>query len=351
MNILVTGAEGYIGSVLTRFLVRSGFDVTGLDTGYFADRSLYPAASIPVVDRDIRQVTPEDLAGADAIVHLAELSNDPLGQIRPEVTRDINHQGSIRLARLAKEAGIRKFVYASSCSVYGVGLEPVVDESSPVNPLTEYAKCKITTERELLEMAGADFSPTILRNATVYGPSPRMRFDTVLNNLTGLGWTQGRIVIASDGTPWRPLIHVLDVCRGITRVLESDDVAVHARIYNLGETSENYRVRELAACVSAHLPGCDTVIEGRDRDNRSYRVRFDRIREDLGFTCTKTISDGVTELIDLFREISLTAEEFGFRSYTRMRQIEHLLDKGQLDAHFYWRQHHGMMGSAPDAST
>src|SRR5581483_869636 len=291
MKVLVTGTEGYIGARLAPWLTARGHDVVGLDTGYYRDGTLYldpiSLAQLPrTVLKDLRTVTPEDFEGFDAVVHLAELSNDPLGQNRPEITFNINHEGSVRIARAAQRAGVRRFIYASSCSVYGIGSADFVDETSPVNPQTAYAKCKTLVERDLRPMASRDFGVVFLRNATAYGASPRMRFDIVLNNLCGWAWTTKKIAMTSDGTPWRPLVHVLDICTAIACALEAPRGAIHNQIFNVGHNADNYRVREIAEIVGAAFPGCEVTMGPSGGDNRSYRVTFDKIHRQLpGFAC------------------------------------------------------------------
>lgn len=340
MKVLVTGAEGYIGSVLVPFLVEKGHDVTGLDTDFYTERSLYDSGtqSWRTVRKDIRRVTTGDLRGFDAMVHLAELSNDPLGQLNPKITYQINHEGSVRLAGLCKEVGVRQFVYTSSCSVYGIGTgDDVKTEGSPLNPQTAYAECKVRVENDVSKLADDHFSPTFLRNATAYGPAPRMRFDIVLNNLCGWAWTAKQIRMTSDGTPWRPLVHVLDVCEAISCVL-GVPAKVHNQVLNVGDTKENYRVREIAQIVARVFPGCEVSLGAGDKDNRSYRVSFDRIRQVLPeFRCRRTAADGAAELRALFDKIGLTREIFEFRTFTRLKQLQHLISTQRLDKDLFWK--------------
>jgi len=341
MRVLVTGAEGYIGAQLGPLLLERGHEVMGLDTGFFRDGWFYSPKSArfpPCVTKDVRRIGEEDLGGFDALVHMAELSNDPLGQLSPAVTYEINHMGTVELARKCKKAGIPRFVYTSSCSVYGAGSNEYKTEESEPNPQTVYAKCKVLVERDLSGMADDDFSPTILRNATAYGPSPRMRFDLVLNNLCGWAWTTKQIRMTSDGTPWRPLVHVLDICEAIACSLEAPREAVHNQIFNVGDNKENYRIKEIAQIVSRAFPGCELTM-GTDRsDTRSYRVSFDKISARLpGFRCRRSASIGAAELRDLFERIGMPRETFECRAFTRLRQLEFLVEKGQIDGHFYWR--------------
>lgn len=283
MKVLVTGTEGYLGSLLPQILIQRGHEVIGVDTGYYKVGWLYNGTDVTAktLNKDIRHITAEDLEGVEAIVHMAELSNDPTGQLSPNITYDINHKGSIRLATLAKTAGVRRFVYMSSCSVYGVATEGDVTEETPVNPQTAYADCKTLVERDVMTMASDSFSPTFLRNATAYGASPRMRFDIVLNNLAGLAWTTKEIKMTSDGTPWRPLVHALDICKAIVCTLEAPRDIVHNQIFNVGDTSNNYQVKEIAEIVAQIFKGCQLSFGQNGADNRSYRVSFEKINKIL----------------------------------------------------------------------
>ena len=288
MKILVTGTEGYLGSLLPPLLIAKGHKVIGVDTGFYKVGWLYNGTEITVktLNKDIRNINPEDLEGVDAIVHKAELSNDPTGQLAPHITYDINHLGSVRLANLAKTMGVRRFVYMSSCSVYGIATDGDVTEESPVNPQTAYAECKTLVERDIKLLADDDFSPTFMRNATAFGASPRMRFDIVLNNLAGLAWTTKEIKMTSDGTPWRPLVHALDICKAIVCVLEAPRDIIHNQVFNVGDTQNNYRVREIAQIIAATFPNCKLTFGNNGADNRSYRVSFEKINTILpGFKC------------------------------------------------------------------
>lgn len=341
MKVLVTGIDGYIGTHLAPLLIKRKHEVVGLDTGFFRDGSLYDPEEVkfpPCINKDVRQVEKEDLTGFDAVVHMAELSNDPLGQLSPNVTYDINHLGSVGLARKCKTAGVSRFVYTSSCSVYGVGSGDYKTEETKPNPQTAYSECKVLVERDLYEMADDDFSPTILRNATAYGPSPRMRFDLVLNNLSGRAWTTGQIRMTSDGTPWRPLVHVLDICEAIACSLEAPRQAVHNEIFNVGDNKENYQVGDIAEIVSRAFPGCEITTGTDHSDNRSYRVSFNKIRSMLpGFRCRRDALRGAIELRELFERIKMAAETFEFRAFTRLRQLEYLINTQRIDDQFFWR--------------
>lgn len=340
MKVLVTGTDGYIGSVLGPHLIEHGHDVTGLDTGFYRSGWLYntPGNQFPsYINKDLRDIDADDLKGYDAVVHLAELSNDPLGKLNPEITFKINHQGSVRLARLCKEAGIKRFVYASSCSVYGEGSDEYKTEESQVNPQTAYAECKTRVERDVTALADDNFSPAFLRNATAYGPSPRMRFDIVLNNLSGLAWTTGVIEMISDGMPWRPLVHVKDISKAFRCAIEAPREAVHGQIFNVGDTRENFRVREIAEIVGNAFPGCKTTFGDSGGDNRSYRVSFDKINSKLpGFSCDYTAQKGAAELYEIYTKIDMKSEVFEGKPYTRLKQLKYLLDSQQLSEDLYW---------------
>jgi nucleoside-diphosphate-sugar epimerase len=340
MRILLTGIDGYLGAVMGPHLVARGHDVLGLDSGYYRDGLLYAPDTdpVPTMTKDTRHVTVDDLRGFDAVVHLAELSNDPIGQHRPEVTHAINGAGSEALARRAKEAGVRRFVYSSSCSVYGAGGTEWKTEESPTEPLTAYAECKLRTERVLAALADGTFSPTAMRNATAYGASPRMRFDIVLNQFAGLAWTTRQIVMVSDGTPWRPLVHALDIAEAFACVLESPVDAVHNQIFNVGSNDENYRVRQLAEIVAAAFPGTTATFGPPSADGRSYRVSFDKIARHVpAFRCRHTAATGAAELRAVFERIGMTPALFGFRAFTRLRQLQYLLETGQMDENFFMR--------------
>jgi nucleoside-diphosphate-sugar epimerase len=339
MKILVTGTEGYLGSLLPPLLIAKGHKVIGVDTGFYKVGWLYNGTEVTVktLNKDIRNITPEDLAGVDAIVHKAELSNDPTGQLAPHITYDINHLGSVRLANLAKTMGVRRFVYMSSCSVYGIATDGDVTEESPVNPQTAYAECKTLVERDIKLLADDDFSPTFMRNATAFGASPRMRFDIVLNNLAGLAWTTKEIKMTSDGTPWRPLVHALDICKAIVCVLEAPRDIIHNQVFNVGDTQNNYRVREIAQIIAATFPDCKLTFGNNGADNRSYRVSFEKINTILpGFKCDWNAERGAQQLLNLFQQIDMTEDTFLFRGFTRLKQLEYLIRTQQLDHNFFW---------------
>ena len=341
MKILVTGTEGYLGSLLPPLLLEKGHEVIGVDTGYYKVGWLYNGTTVTAktLNKDIRDITKEDLQGVEAIVHMAELSNDPTGQLAPNITYEINHKGSIRLAELAKSAGVRRFVYMSSCSVYGVATEGEITEESPVNPQTAYAECKTLVERDVKLMADENFSPSFMRNATAFGASPRMRFDIVLNNLAGLAWTTKEIKMTSDGTPWRPLVHALDICKAIVCTLEAPHDIIHNQIFNVGDTANNYQVKEIAEIIASIFEGCKLSFGDSGSDNRSYRVSFEKINTKLpGFKCDWNAQLGAQQLYDLFNQIDMTKEMFQFRGFTRLKQLEHLIRTQQIDQNFFWNK-------------
>jgi len=343
VRVFVTGVNGYIGAVLAPYLLERGMTLVGLDTGYYRDGWLYSdnrhqPATPHTLNKDLRAATAADLAECTGVVHLAELSNDPLGENNPEVTHQINHLGSVALAQQAVAAGIERFVYTSSCSVYGAGTGEFLDEDSPVNPQTAYARCKVLVERDLLAMAGPGFTPVLLRNATAFGPSPRMRFDIVINDLCALAWTTRKVAMTSDGSPWRPVVHVEDICEAIYRSLIAPADAVIGKTFNVGQTAENYRVRELAQIVAEEFPGCVVSLGSASGDNRSYRVNFDRIHRELpGFRCRYSARAGVQQLRRLFEHIQMAPESYQFRAFTRLKQLKYLQATNQIDGDFYWR--------------
>jgi nucleoside-diphosphate-sugar epimerase len=341
MKVLVTGAEGYIGVWLGPWLQQRGHWVVGLDTGFYRDGWLYEpqlGTSLTCLHKDLRHITADDLGGFEAVVHLAELSNDPLGQHNPRVTYEINHRGSVDLAETCKRVGIERFVYTSSCSVYGVGADAVQTEESPTNPQTAYAHCKVLVERDVAKLADPGFSPTFLRNATAYGPSPRMRFDLVLNNLAGLAWTRKEIRMTSDGTPWRPLVHIFDICEAIACCLEAPREVIHNQVFNVGSNEANYQVRDIAQVVAAVFPDCTLTFGSNNGDNRSYRVAFDKIHAKLpGFRCHQDAWTGARQLREVFERTSMTREVFEYRAFTRLNQLKYLIETGQIDGDFFWK--------------
>lgn len=340
MKVLVTGTEGYLGCLFAPLLLEQGYEVLAVDTGYYKSGWLYHGTTLTAqtLNKDIRHITVEDLRGIDAIVHMAELSNDPTGQLAPTITYDINHKGSVRLAQLAQQAGIQRFVYMSSCSVYGVATTDDVTETTPVNPQTAYAECKALVERDVSQMASDRFSPTFMRNATAFGASPRMRFDIVLNNLAGLAWTTKEIKMTSDGTPWRPLVHALDIAKALLCVLEAPRDIIHNQVFNVGDTGNNYQVKDIAEIVADVFTGCTVSFGQKGSDNRSYRVSFEKINTQLpGFKCEWDARRGAQQLFKIFAQIDLTPNEFEHRGFTRLKQLEYLIRTQQIDQDFFWR--------------
>jgi len=348
-RVLVTGIDGYIGAVLGPRLLEKGFDVVGIDCGFYRDGWLYndPRPRPLTLTKDIRRITREDVEGFDAVVHLAELSNDPLGELSERTTYGINHLGSVSLARVCKEAGVARFVYTSSCSVYGAaddGLERT--EASHPNPQTAYARCKVLVEQDVGSLADSRFSPIFLRNATAFGASPRMRFDIVLNNLAGFAWTEKEIRMTSDGTPWRPLVHVEDICQAINLALDAPREAVHNQIFNVGDDEQNYRIGEIATIVGRAFDGCTIAFGRPGGDNRSYRTSFGKIRRHLPeFRCSWSADLGAHQLRELFEGIQMTNEVFSSRAFTRLRQLTHLISTQQIDTDFYWRHFESYRGN------
>lgn len=337
MKVLLTGIEGYIGIQLGQFLLQSKHDVVGFDTGFYTSMLYDDIRKSPrIIHKDTRNITEEDLRGYDAIVHLAELSNDPLGQIDPDITYEINHFATVAMAKKAKKVGVQKFIYFSSCSVYGAS-DKIMSETSPVNPLTVYAKCKVINEQALSKLADDSFSPVILRNATAYGPSPRMRFDLAINNLCGLAWTTSKIAMESDGNPWRPFVHVLDICEAVVCVLAAQRKDVHNEIFNVGDTKGNYQIKEIAKIISEELPKCKITLNKQGVDKRNYRVNFEKINSKLlDFSCKRTVRFGVKELFDLFKRINLKKKTFQSKDFTRLKQIEYLKDSKQINDDLVW---------------
>jgi len=341
MKILLTGHLGYIGSVMGPMLERAGHVVMGIDAGYFAHCTFDNPTLVPGIQADVRESALAFLRGSDAVVHLAALSNDPLGNLNTDLTYAINHRASVRLAEEAKRAGVQRFVFASSCSLYGVAADAILDESAPFHPITPYGDSKVAVERDVAALADERFSPTFMRNATAYGVSPRLRADVVVNNLVGHAFTTGEVLIQSDGTPWRPLVHVEDFCRAFLAVLAAPRDTVHNQAFNVGRTSENYRVRDLADLVQALVPGSRVrYADAVGPDPRSYRVDCSKLEQTLpDYRPTWTVERGIRELRDAFTRRGLTKSEFLGDRYLRINQIQRLQRTGRLSADLRWLSH------------
>jgi len=341
MRVLVTGNLGYVGSVMTPMLAERGHEVIGHDTGYFRDCLLYPPSGTHLAAQhfgDIRELDPALLDGVDAIVHLAALSNDPMGELDPGLTQKINTDATRRLATLAKEKRVERFVFASSCSIYGASEETALTEDAPMNPLTAYARSKVDVENLLGEIADDEFSPTFLRNATAYGLSPRPRLDVAVNNLTGWGFATGKVKLLSDGRAWRPMVHVADMGLAVCETLAAPRERVHNLAINVGDEAENYQIRTVAEIVAETIPDTEvTFAEGASADSRTYNVSFARIRSLLpGFRPRWTVRKGVAELVNAFSEHQLTDEMFRSRLFIRLKQLQYLMSENRLDKELRW---------------
>jgi nucleoside-diphosphate-sugar epimerase len=340
MRVLVTGHKGYIGTCLTAMLLSEGHDVAGLDSDLFRDCTFDGAIPvIPETIKDIRSVSRADFNGFDAVIHLAGLSNDPLGDYDPSLTDEINHLASVRAAELAREAGVGRFIFASSCSNYGAAGDQFLTEEAPFNPVTPYGASKVAVERSLSRLASDNFSPVYLRASTAYGVSPRIRFDLVINNLTAWAFTTGRVYLKSDGTPWRPLVHVEDICRAYVAALQAPREAVHNRAFNVGSTTENYRISELAQIVESVVPGCRVEFASdAGPDKRCYRVDCNRIATTLhGFKPQWTARLGVIQLYNVFKRVGLTLDDFEGERFKRISHIKKLVASGLLDQRLQWQ--------------
>ena len=338
MRVLVTGNEGYIGCILVPMLRQAGHEVVGLDTGLFRGCALGPIARPPTIRKDVRDVERKDLEGIDAVIHLAGLANDPLGDLDPPLTYEINHQASVRIAELAKKAGVRRFLYASSCSVYGAAGNELIDEHSPLTPLTPYAKSKALAEEDIRPLIDADFCVIFLRAATAYGVSPYLRFDLALNNLVAWAYATNRVYLKSDGTAWRPFVHVQDIAHAYTVLLEAPRSKVCGEVFNVGATSENYRVRRLAEIVQAGVP--DARIEYAENafpDHRSYRVSCAKLENaGLGFQPKWDAAGGVQEVSRAVEAWKIQTTDFEGPRYNRIAYLRKLLTEGRVGSDLRW---------------
>jgi nucleoside-diphosphate-sugar epimerase len=341
MRVLLTGSDGYIGIRMGHYLLERGHDLTGVDSGFHRVGWLYNSDERrpSIITRDIRNLTERDLDGFEALVHLAELSNDPVGALNQQVTYEINHTGTVQLAEKAKRAGVQRFVHMSSCSVYGASGTHASTEEDPTEPLTAYARCKVLVERDVGWMADDRFSPTFLRNSTAYGASPRQRFDLVVNDLAATAFLFHEIRMTSDGSPWRPFVHILDIAQAVACVLEAPIDSVRGEIFNVGSDEQNYQIRRVAEIMSELVPGCSLSVGDSSGDARNYRADFSKIHGRFpDFRCAWDVERGAKELLDVFSQVGFDETLYRWRGHTRIKQIEHLLQTGQIDDDFFWRR-------------
>lgn len=342
MRVLLTGHHGYIGSVLASMLVQAGYETVGLDTDLYLGSTYgqWTGEDIPSIRKDIRDIDENDLQGFDAVLHLAGLSNDPLGDLDPNLTEEINHQASVRLASLAKNVGVQRFIFSSSCSNYGAAGDHILDEQSSFNPVTPYGTSKVMVEQDVSKLADSKFSPTFLRNATAYGVSTFLRFDLVLNNLVAWAYTTGRIYMKSDGSPWRPIVHIEDISRAFIATLEAPIELIHNQAFNVGQTSENYRVRDIANIVAEVVPDCEvSFAPDAGPDKRNYRVNCDKIQRVLpNFKPQWNARRGAEELYQSFKQYGLKLEDFEGPRYKRISHIKHLISSGMIDQSLRWTE-------------
>lgn len=340
MRVLVTGHHGYIGCSLVPALTSRGHEVTGLDSYLYSGCTIGPEPEpVPAIACDVRDVTVDQLRGFDAIVHLAGLSNDPLGDLDSDLTYDINHRGTTHLATAARDAGVGRFVFSSSCSLYGAQGDAPIDETAEFLPVTPYGRSKVLAEADLTALATDDFSPTFLRNATAYGMSARLRGDLVVNNLVGYATTVGEVRMKSDGTPWRPLVHIDDIAAAMVAAIEAPREAVHLEAFNVGRSEENYRIREVAALVADVVPGCSvTFADGAGPDARNYRVDCDRILDRLpGFQPSWTVRAGIEQLYQAYLDHGLDLDDLNGPRLSRIAHIRAARADGRLDPSLRWR--------------
>ena len=340
MKVLVTGHKGYIGTVMVPMLLKEGFDVVGMDTDLYRSCTYgEQLVDVPTIDKDVRDVAVDDVKGFDAIVHLAALSNDPLGNINPDLTYDINYHASVRMAEAARSAGVRRFVFSSSCSMYGKSGDEILDEFADFNPVTAYAKSKVYVERDVSQMADDNFSPVFMRNSTAYGVSPRIRFDLVINNLVAWAMTTGRILMKSDGSPWRPLVHIEDITQAVICALKAPQETVHNLAVNVGSNDENYQMRDLAQFVKETVPNCEIdYADGAGPDTRCYRVNFDKIHRVFPDFKTKwNAKKGVEQCYESYLKHGLNKDDYEGIKYKRIAHIMNLIADGKLDSELRWQ--------------
>jgi nucleoside-diphosphate-sugar epimerase len=342
-KIIVTGHNGFIGTHLVRLLKEDGFLVTGIDTNYFGEDCAFDKGMRPDFEiiKDTRTISPADLDGAYAVCHLAALSNDPMGALNEQLTFDINHIASVKIAKIAKDVGVEKYIFSSSCSMYGISDgNMALDETADFAPVTAYAKSKVYTERDVLPMASSDFSPTFMRNTTAYGISPKLRIDLVVNNLVGWAVTTNQIRIMSDGTPWRPLIHAEDIARAFVAVVKAPKENVNGKSFNVGINEENFQIKDIAKMVGEVVPNCEVVITGEHgSDSRSYKVNFDKIKNELPeFKPQWTLKKGIEDLYLNYRKEQMNEEKFNARFYIRLKQLQFLMDNDMINNNLFWNK-------------
>jgi nucleoside-diphosphate-sugar epimerase len=338
MRVLVTGYLGYVGSLATKVLLDEGHEVTGCDVCYYPQdgfaqaQTYFKSPKVKHLNKDIRDMTEKDLEGHDAVLHFAALSNDPLGEINPDLTNQINYVSSVKLAKLAKNSKVKRYVFSSSCSVYGASSKAPVDENSPVDPLTAYAKSKIESEPHIIDLQDENFCPTILRSATAYGLSPSLRLDLVANNLTASAFATGKVRMLTDGTPWRPLLHVEDMARAFVLVLKSQENKVRGEIFNVGSNSDNYTVKDIAEVIAKTVPNSKIeYAEGATSDPRSYRVNFNKIKEKIGFLPKRSLKEAIEEFYHALKNMNFSKTDFEDKKFYRVKYLKWLIEQQKLD--------------------
>ena len=342
-KILITGHNGYIGPLLVNLLQEKGFEVVGIDVNYFDDYcDFFPNGLKPFTQKikDVRDIEESDLEGIYAVCQLAAISNDPMGELNPSITDDINYKSAIEIAKKAKKVGVKKFIYSSSCSLYGIAGDDALDETAELNPVTAYAKSKVATEIELAKLSDDDFCVTYLRNATAFGDSPKLRTDLVVNNLVGWAVTKGEIKIMSDGSPWRPLVHAEDIARAFVAMIETDASIINNEAFNVGMNTENFRIREVAQMVGEVVPNCEVVITGEHgSDSRTYRVNFDKIKNLVpAFQPKWTVKAGIEELYHQYTKQNIQFEDFTGRKFVRLKQLDYLQNENLVDKDLYFKK-------------